>query len=697
MDEQFTFNKRLLSEILAKYPDTFIAFSELLNNSIQAEADEIRIQIDYAPTDEVAISAIKKIVVRDNGVGVPKSQFGWKILEVGTKAKQGGKGIGRFAALQMAGRIQLETVAYDDPEKTFFKTSFLLDTKTWTSDSLDKVKVAVTHEPLVGKPETYYQVTIEDFYGEEIVREEKHRRVHKNFQEENLPNAIFAAYPEQIFEEKVTFIINSKPMAASDFVIGKVEERQEKFTALDGSQYALSYQFVQVKSVGSHRLFLRVSNNNLPTVGYAFDYRVEAPEPNQWFILVDSPFLDENADIFRGLVAFPIEPNAENLVTEIKKHVDDFFAVKYAEYRDFTRRLREDSSYPYKNRKPSSESRSAVFNQLAFFVEEKHRLLTDNSSIRELVYALMDRALDSHEFEYLLTEAIKLDDEALNRFKSVLDKADLSDVITFSEEVAKKQQFLDFLNKILYTEISKRVKERSELHKIVERHLWLFGEQFNATPKLFSDTNLQNSLRKLRDELFGYEPAETDENLEEVKDEAIKNITDLFFFNENILDDENREILIIELKAPKVRLSEKELGQARKYTFQIEKQGIFPKNLSYKVILIGTSISDGAKASCGLIDPKKPYLFHKGKGVNVEAWAIHWSDLLSQNKRKLSYLGNVLHVKDKDAKEIIDSEFKDVNLTRLKSQLEPNQSKITTKKTKPKKKPQEPNLLKSPQ
>jgi hypothetical protein len=154
MKEQFTFNKRVLSEILAKYPDTFVAFCELLNNSIQAEADKIEIQIDYTPTDQVAVSALKKIVLRDNGVGVAKGQFRWKILEVGTKAKQGGKGIGRFAALQMAGRIRIETVAYDEPEKKFFKTVLVLDTNTWKSDSLDKVSLAVTHDLLPGKPDT---------------------------------------------------------------------------------------------------------------------------------------------------------------------------------------------------------------------------------------------------------------------------------------------------------------------------------------------------------------------------------------------------------------------------------------------------------------------------------------------------------------------------------------------------------------
>src|SRR5262249_51983766 len=153
----------------------------------------------------------------------------------------------------------------------------------------------------------------------------------------------------------------------------------------------------------------------------------------------------------------------------------------------------------------------------------------------------------------------------VSRFRDLLTRVDLEDVIAFSECIVQKQQFLDFLHKIVYSDLAKHVLERSQLHKMVERHLWMFGENYNGTPKLFSDKNLADNLAQLRQSLFIYEPTKEDENLIEIEDEKSRNITDLFFFNEKVMDNQKREILIVELKAPKVRISDKELLQARKY------------------------------------------------------------------------------------------------------------------------------------
>ena len=45
MIKHFTTNGRLVSDLLASYTNTFSALRELINNSIQAKASEIRINI----------------------------------------------------------------------------------------------------------------------------------------------------------------------------------------------------------------------------------------------------------------------------------------------------------------------------------------------------------------------------------------------------------------------------------------------------------------------------------------------------------------------------------------------------------------------------------------------------------------------------------------------------------------------------
>ena len=96
--------------------------------------------------------------------------------------------------------------------------------------------------------------------------------------------------------------------------------------------------------------------------------------------------------------------------------------------------------------------------------------------------------------EYFLKKVLKLSEQSLEKFQSLLERTDLEDVVHFASVVADKTEFLEFLHELTYGEISKHLKERSQLHKIVEDELWLFGENYNGTPKLWSDKKIGNIL-----------------------------------------------------------------------------------------------------------------------------------------------------------------------------------------------------------
>jgi hypothetical protein len=87
------------------------------------------------------------------------------------------------------------------------------------------------------------------------------------------------------------------------------------------------------------------------------------------------------------------------------------------------------------------------------------------------------------------------------------------------------------------------------------------------------------------------------------------------------------------------------------------------------------------------IDPQNPYLFYRAKERRVEVWAMKWSDLISQNKTKLSYLGNALKAKDRNVRDVFEAEFAEVGLQKLDTVLESESkdSKYTKKKKSAKK------------
>jgi hypothetical protein len=142
------------------------------------------------------------------------------------------------------------------------------------------------------------------------------------------------------------------------------------------------------------------------------------------------------------------------------------------------------------------------------------------------------------------------------------------------------------------------------------------------------------------------------------------------------MDDARREVMVVELKSPKCKIHQKELNQAERYAFQIEEQGVFPDNLSYKIILVSSDLSSFAKGKQGQLDKKNPWVVYRSETKPVEVWAMKWSDVVEMNRRKLSYLGNALEVKDRDVKGVFEKEFSDVPLGKLKSVLDRTKNEL---------------------
>lgn len=261
-----------------------------------------------------------------------------------------------------------------------------------------------------------------------------------------------------------------------------------------------------------------------------------------------------------------------------------------------------------------------------------------------------------------------MNNKTLTQFNNLLNRTELEDVIEFADKVSIKQEELEFLEKLVYSEISKYVKERKELHKFLERMLWVFGEEFAGNTKLFSDKNLANNLTQLRNDLMQYKPSKKDDNINEKINKTEKSITDLFMYNERIIDSSRREVLIVELKAPKVKISSKELQQAMHYAQAIETNSSTPRNISFKVLLISSDISSNAAYQIKGED-NNPFVYFTSQSKRVEVWVMRWCDLIERQRQKLKYLSNALEIKDIDVREKAAKDFAEIEFQRTSATL----------------------------
>lgn len=669
MERIFTTNSRLVNELFANYANTFVALCELLNNSIQASAKNIWLDIDYTSDEEINLLIIKKIVIKDDGHGVYVKDLENKILDIGTNNKVGGKGIGRFAAFQLGKKITIETVGYSQDNKNYSKVILPLSFDSFGKNlNVSEVKITTQEDILEGQNHnTYYKVTIEEFYDTDVTDREPKKKIVEKMLRQNITDAIFERYPLKLFNNEINFYINKEKIEPSSFVIGTPSLKNIIYQDRKGQEQNVQFRFFNVRNLEKRKVFLMTNNSNIQTIAYSFEYDAEwlSPKIGGWFIYIHSDSL--STDIYRNIVLDELDEEVKHYKSFIKEQLTIFFRKKNVEFDNFIDKLKKDTYYPYKE-KSSSKSKTILFDKLAFLVEDKYNLLNEQNRLREIIYPLIDRTISNGELDQILYSILKLNKKTITKFNELLDRTELENIIAFSDKVSLKMEELEFIEKLTYSEISKHIKERKELHKFLEKMLWIFGEEFNDSTKLLSDKGLENNLRTLREDIMKYKASKKDDNINTNVDKSTKSITDLFMYSEKIIDCNKREVLIVELKAPKVKISPVELAQAKRYAREIEQSGHTPQCVNFKVLLISSDISEAGKYEIKG-EENNPYLYFRSNSGKVEVWVMKWSDLLERQKRKLKYLSNSLEIKDVDIQNKVAKDFEDIDFQRTSSTL----------------------------
>ncbi len=661
-----TTNSRILNEHLTKYRNTFFAFCELINNSIQAGATNISIDIKYPKANAVATSPVEEIVIKDDGKGVSNSEFDQKILEIGTTSKDGGEGIGRFGALQIGSKMEIETVAYDKKIDQFTKVNFNLDSSLFKNKELKDLDLEIQSEDL-GKNDkpTSYQVKIKELYHAKQDTVQRKNKITEDFLEENIKLSIFERYTLPIFNESISFTINKQKIKKKDFLEEEPSKKTLSIKDLKGTLRKVNLYFYNIKvNLKKVKVFFQVENAGIKTVGHEYTYSSDwyTPDLGTWFVYVDSDFF--SSDLFRN-VDFGVYADDElrNLQINVRAAIDEFFKNRNKKFEKFVNTLESDTYYPFKKGEPVMDTQQNLFNKVAFLIEEEHKLIEGDNKIRNFIYPLINSAIREGKIKDIFEKVLNLKADTIDKFHSLLEKTDLEDVISFSSQVADRLQFLDFLENITYGKVAEFLKERKQLHKIVEKNLWVFGENYNGTPALWSDKNLGKILTDLHQEIE-YTPSEPDDNIDtDLKIEGISEITDLVFYNEKITDDDCREIMVVELKAPKCKISPKELSQIFGYGYKIKENSQFPSDkVKYKLLLISSKINGKAdtQIKSNNLRKEKPFLYQKIEEKNIEIYVMTWAELLELNKRKLGYLSNKLKVKEKDVSEVFEEEYPEI-------------------------------------
>lgn len=662
-------NPRLLKDVLTLYRSTFNALKELIDNSIQAKATQICINLKPSDcdSDSIEFHPINAIEVKDNGIGVPFSLFKDSIMEIATENKTEGQGVGRFGALQIGKEMKIETSAFDTSSNKTTITSVTINASSLSSKDLQQIEFPIETEEIEGTARSYYNVSILDLYSNSQDKIKKKNKLSEEFASvETFKQALFENYTFDIFEDRVQFIVNGEKLRREQFLLDTPRFRSCTIKCSDGKEHKISLYFYKVNLKSADiNVFFQADVDGLKTsiARYSYVSPWHTSDAGAWYVLVESDLITN--DMISDFALTDFGHDSKAIQESIRSTIDDFFKADNRKFLSFIERLKADKYYPYKrgNNVPMPLE-EVVFNHTAYIIENNQKLLETSNQARTVIYPMVKRLIEDGNTEFLYREILKLSDETRSKFKDLLIKTDLDDVVEFSSSVAEHIDFLNYLHQLCYGDISDWLKERSQLHKIVKEQLWLFGEEYTASTKLWSDTSLERNLGELHTKYFSYQPSVEDENLIAECKEKDRDITDLFFYNKKQTGYGRSEVMIVELKAPSCAIADKEILQIERYRNDIINSAAYPKDkVTYKIILISSRLTESAKikvdSSQSWGNSEDPFLYsvYNLHGYEIKLYIMQWSELIEINRKKLSYLSETLNIKAVDAGEKFQKEY----------------------------------------
>lgn len=666
-------NARLVSKVLTKNKNTFYALKELINNSIQAQAT--RIEIDLVPFNveqsDLMYGAIDKIRICDNGHGVPFSKFSKSILEVATDNKPDGCGVGRFSGLQIGQTMRIHTVGYDEKQNGYTKTSVEFSASQFQKDDITSIEFPVETELLDGYKGCEYEVVISKLYSNEGGCPKKNM-LGEDFILDNFKLKLFEHYPNYIFEESVAFIVNGEKLTRAQFVTETPKSQEFKYTDSFGKEHDIRLYFYSLKLKDPKvRLFVQCPIGGIKTTTLELSYNSMwyAASMGTQYITIESDYITQ--DFIEANAIGEINPEWKKFTIALKAKVDEFFKKGNKKYLTFLDKLRSDKAYPYKTEELSELKLSTeFFDQSAFIIEDDLKLLHNNNANRTLIYLLLRKVIDDGDLSFVINHVMGLSKESQEKMVELIDKADLGDAIRFSNEIASRLHTINLIYRLAFTEVDKSKEYYDGLEKILFKNLWLFGDEYsNSMYQKPSD-----HITSIFQELVGkYVPKVGDKKLDcqRTVKPAIKKLESLFVLNERRLDYDKKEITCVIVFAPSIKVNQKITSRIDNMLVDLLQTGTYSKECyTFKLYFLASEIDSLARMRIKTTGPQKfTYSLTGLDGEPIRAFLTDWVSFIEHNQEKYTCASEEIQLKRSNVETSIIQDYPEVFERRNNAQM----------------------------
>jgi hypothetical protein len=447
------------------------ALSELIWNALDGDAGSISIEFEH---NDLA-SGLSKIVIYDDGEGFPRDEandlFGnlggsWKRhtrrTRKGGRLIHGQEGRGRYKAFAL-GRAVTWDVCYEAGESHQAFKITLLDS--------DLTDVSISEAVSAPNRATGVIVTIEDV-----------RRDFEVFERaEGLQDLaeIFALY--LINYRDVAIRIAGNRLDPEAAIATQHKLSLAPIAGEEGVLHSVELHIIEWRNDTKRTLYL-CSSEGFPLDQVETRFHVPGFSFSAY---LKSPYVERLHNEERLALA-EMEPTLAGTVEEARQAIKEYFRERAAERaQSVVDAWKASDVYPYRGEPKGTieKAERQVFDIVAVRVEE---IAPDIGSVSLKAKAFHLRMLRSaiergpEELQTILKEVMDLPPRQQKELAALLQETTLSAIITTAKTVADRLKFIAALENIVFDPETKgRLKERTQLHRILAENTWVFGEEYN--------------------------------------------------------------------------------------------------------------------------------------------------------------------------------------------------------------------------
>jgi hypothetical protein len=608
-------------EKLAAAKKPILAIAELIWNSLDADATAVRV---YLQRND--LGGIEEIRVVDNGHGIQpmdaEAAFGnlggsWKAASPRSRLRgrllHGRAGKGRFRAFSLGGHVVWRTRSTRNGS---------VEEYTITGDRSDLSVFACTD------PKRASSKTI----GTEVVISAPVGPLPSLLSASAIVElaGLFALYLSQYSDVEVTYDgTRLDPRAiqkdVKTFDLGKLK--------LGNGELAAAVLTVIEWSVDVERsiflcdadgFVLEKAAAGIHAPGFSFTAYVKSDYMRDLLGERSAPLLEE------------LDPDLSVFLDAARSRLRQYFREKLAgETHHLVEQWKKEAIYPYEGEPIGllEQVERQVFDVLALSVNDYlPEFEQARPESKRLQFRLLRQALEESpsSVQRIISEVLDLPKKKQDELAELLERTSFAAIINASKVVADRLDFLRALEIWLY-QYKDHLKERAQLHKLLEARTWLFGEQFAL---MASNKGLTEVLKK-HISLLG----RTEISPKPVRrEDGSIGIVDLMLSSAmRPTAGSQPEHLIVELKRPAQDINNEVFDQIESYANAVATDERFKgTDVRWVFWAVSNDLSSTIERRARMKD-KPVGLVYESRDMPLTIWVKRWGEIIEDCKARLEF------------------------------------------------------------